>query len=535
MKNIEAISSVRSTLFFLMMLVSTKPIISKDFLQCMATKHSATTVYTRESTLYPSLFQRSQQNPRWLNSTLTLKPHYIVTPSQEPEIGATILCSREHGFRVRVRSGGHDYEGLSYLSRNPYVLIDLVHLRAITINMKDGDDDQTAWVQCGATLGELYYSIAQSSSTHGFPAGVCPTVGVGGHISGGGFGALTRKYGLAADHVVDARLVDVNGRILDRRLMGEEVFWAIRGGGGASFGVITAWKIKLVPVPLTVTVFTVHKTLEQGASKLIERWQKTADKLPEDLFIRVIVQNLDGGSYGVKKTVQASFNSMFLGNIQRYFNINMHHQHSFSELGVEAKDCKELSWIEAVLYFAGHSSGTPKEALLDRDHQLFKSYFKAKSDFVNQPIPETALQQVWERQMQVSEAYIIMEPLGGMMNHVPETQIAYPHRRGNLYNIQYIVKWKVNEAEEARRHIHWVRMLHKFMSPYVSKSPRTAYFNYRDLDLGINAINRSASYLEARLWGTKYFKNNFERLAKVKRSIDPSNFFRDEQSVPPFG
>ncbi|XP_010679347.2 berberine bridge enzyme-like 22 [Beta vulgaris subsp. vulgaris] len=527
MNNIEASLSIKSTIFFLMILVFTRPIISKDFLQCMATRYSTTIVYTRDSTLYPSVFQKSQQNPRWLNSSLAFKPLYIVTPSQEPEIGAAILCSREHGFQVRVRSGGHDYEGLSYLSRTPFVLIDLIHLRMITFNT----EDQTAWVQCGATLGELYYNIAQRNNTYGFPAGVCPTVGVGGHISGGGFGTLTRKYGLAADHVVDARLVDANGQVLDRKLMGEEVFWAIRGGGGASFGVITAWKIKLVLVPVTVTVFTVHKSLEQGANKLIDKWQWIAYKLPEDLFIRVIVQNI-GGNYGVKKTIQASFNSMFLGNIQSLIPLM---KHSFPELELEEKDCKEMSWIEAVLYFAGHPSDTPKEVLLDRDHQLYKSYFKAKSDFINQPIPEIAFQQAWERHLQVNEAYMVMEPLGGIMSRIPETQIAFPHRGGNLYNIQYIVKWKVNEAEEAKRHIHWMRMLYKFMSPYVSNSPRTAYFNYRDLDLGINGIHGTTSYVEAGDWGTKYFKNNFERLAKAKRSIDPSNFFRDEQSIPPFG
>lgn len=210
---------------------------------------------------------------------------------------------------------------------------------------------------------------------------------------------------------------------------------------------------------------------------------------------------------------------------------------SFPELGLEAKDCKEISWIESVLYFAGHPSGTSREVLLERDHQLYKSYksyFKGKSDFVNKVIPKTVFQQVWERHLQVNEAYMVMEPLGGVMNRIPETQIAFPHRRGNLYNIQYIVKWKVNEVEEAKRHIQWMRSLHKFMTPYVSKSPRTAYFNYRDLDLGINGINGSTSYMEARVWGTRYFKNNFERLAKAKRGVDPSNFFRDEQSIPPF-
>ncbi|KAJ8440828.1 hypothetical protein Cgig2_000716 [Carnegiea gigantea] len=476
------------TLFFFKSLVIPKPVISTNFLQCMTIRSPTTQVHTKDSSLYPTLMLKSQQNPRWLNCSETLKPLYIVDPSQEPEIGAVILCSKVQGLQVRVRSGGHDYEGQSYLSRSPFVLIDLINLRQITINM----EDQTAWVQSGAPLGELYFSIAQKSGVLGFPAGVCPTVGVGGHIGGGGVGALTRKYGLAADHVIDAHLVDVNGQILERKSMGEDLFWAIRGGGGASFGVITAWKIKLVSVPSIVTVFTVHRTLEQGASKLINQWQRIADKLPEDLFIRIITQNVRR-SYGVKKTT------------------------SFPELGLEANDCIEMSWIDSVLYFAGHPRGTPREALLDRDHQLYKSYFKAKSDFVNHPIPETALQQAWRRHLQIGEAYVVMEPLGGRMNNISETQIAFPHRTGNLYNIQYIVKWKVNEVKEAQKHIHWVRMLHRYMTPYVSRSPRAAYFNYRDLDLGINGINGTTSYLGARIWGTNYFKDNFERLAKVKR------------------
>ena len=103
-----------------------------------------------------------------------------------------IICSQRHGLQIRTRSGGHDYEGLSYAAEVPFVILDLFNLQQITIDV--------AWVQAEATLGELYYAISQKSKTLGFPAGVCATVGTGGHFSGGGYGSLMCKYVLAADN-----------------------------------------------------------------------------------------------------------------------------------------------------------------------------------------------------------------------------------------------------------------------------------------------------------------------------------------------
>ncbi|XP_004499702.2 berberine bridge enzyme-like 22 [Cicer arietinum] len=499
--------------------------LDKSFMQCMLTiigdysKNIEKTVFNSSSLLYPKVLESLEQNPRWLNSSN--KPLLIVKPFHESEIQAAILCSKEIGVQIRVRSGGHDYEGLSYLCKTPFIMIDLIEIRSIKINLVD----ETAWIQAGATLGELYYKISKASKVHGFPAGLCASVGIGGHISGGGFGTLLRKYGLAADHVVDAYLIDANGRILDRKSMGEDVFWAIRGGSASSFGVVLAWKIRLVKVPSIVTVFSV-RTVEERAKKLFHRWQYIADKLHEDLFIRVVAQN-DGSNS--KQIIQAFFNSLFLGGKDKLIPIM---NESFPELGLQAKDCIEMSWIQSVLYFAGYNNWDPPEFLLNRT-TIYKSSFKAKSDYVKEPISETSLEGVWTMLLKEDTlALLIMDPYGGKMSEISESEIPFPHREGYLYNIQYMVKWEVNTIDESNKNLKWMEMVYRYMTPYVSKSPRAAYFNYRDLDLGSNKHDNNTSYSEASVWGSKYFKGNFRRLAKIKTKFDPQNFFRNEQSIP---
>nr|XP_007148667.1 hypothetical protein PHAVU_005G004700g [Phaseolus vulgaris]ESW20661.1 hypothetical protein PHAVU_005G004700g [Phaseolus vulgaris] len=499
-------------------------LVEKKFKECLMTQLDGNSesiekiIFTTSSSLYTQVLLSLEQNPRWVNSSW--RPLLILTPFHESEIQAAIRCSRELGLQIRVRSGGHDYEGLSFLCRVPFVMVDLINIRSIEVSLAD----ETAWVQAGASLGELYYKISKASGVHGFPAGTCPSVGIGGHISGGGVGTMLRKHGLAADHVVDAYLIDADGKIHDRKSMGEDVFWAIRGGSAASFGVILAWKISLVRVPPIVTVFNVERTLEEGANNLIHRWQYTAPELHEDLFIRIVAQNSGDKS----KTFKATFNSLFLGGIDKLIPLM---NESFPELGLQAKDCTEMNWIQSVLFIAGFNRDDPLELLLNRI-TTSKSSFKAKSDFVKEPIPKTGLEGAWKVVVEEDTlAMLIMEPYGGRMNEISESEIPFPHRKGNLYNIQYLVKWEVNSMEESKRHLHWAKMIYRYMTPYVSKSPRAAYFNYKDLDLGKNKHHKT-SYSKASVWGKKYFKGNFRRLAQIKTKFDPQNFFRNEQSIP---
>ncbi|EXB75197.1 Reticuline oxidase-like protein [Morus notabilis] len=501
----------------------------EDFIECVSQNSDvsvpiSTAFVTPNTSSFTPLLQSSAQNLRYLVPSAP-KPEFIFTPLHDSHVQASVICSKKLGIHLRVRSGGHDYEGLSYVSQieTPFIVVDLGRLRTIDANI----ENNTAWVQAGATIGEVYYRISEKSRVHGFPAGLCTSLGVGGHITGGAYGSLMRKYGLGVDNVVDAKIVDVNGRILDREAMGEDLFWAIRGGGGASFGVILWWKIKLVPVPETVTVFTVAKTLEQGATKVLYKWQQVVDKLDEDLFIRAIIQPASKGKNSTERTIVTAFQALFLGDSTRLVQVM---ENSFPELGLTKKDCLEMSWIQSVLYIASFPSGTPPEVLL-KGKSTFKNYFKAKSDFVKEPIPETALEGLWKRFLEEDSPLTLWTPYGGMMSKILESETPFPHRNGTVFMIQWLSLWLDGENDTAK-HMDWVRTLYNYMAPYVSKFPRESYVNYRDLDLGKNKNNKSTSFIEASAWGNKYFKDNFDRLVSVKSKVDPDNFFRHEQSIP---
>ncbi|KAF8662015.1 hypothetical protein HU200_056573 [Digitaria exilis] len=363
------------------------------FLGCLSADIPPRLVLTPATSNYSELLLSSVRNLRYVLPG-TVRPLAIVAATEATHVQTTVICGRRHSVRVRTRSGGHDYEGLSYASLDPhqqFAVLDLAELRAIHIDAERAE----AWVESGASLGELYYAVGAANRTLAFPAGSCPTVCFGGHLSGGGFGSLARKYGLSADNVLDALVVDAQGRILDRSTMGEELFWAIRGGGGESFGVVLSWKVRLVRVPEIVTVFGIRRFRNQSAIDLITKWQDVAPALPRDLYLRVLVQN-----------PQADFVALFLGRCDRLVHIL---QRRFPELGMTQSDCQEISW-----------------------------------------------------------------------------------------------------------------------------NPRAVYVNYRDLDLGTNELEGNVtSYEKAKVWGEKYFKGNFERLAAVKGKVDPDDFFRNEQSIPP--
>ncbi|XP_055828857.1 berberine bridge enzyme-like 22, partial [Solanum dulcamara] len=518
----------------------------QEFLDCIyshtSDKNIKKHIHFPKSPTYSSLLEYGQKNPRWLNSSSS-HPIFIIAPKNESEIGAIIFCSQKFGIQIRVKSGGHDYEGLSFRSEigERFVIVDLFNLDDIFIDK----NDETAWIQTGVTMGQLYYEIAKKGENLAFPGGLYPSVGSGGIISGGGIGTLMRKFGLAADNVLDARVMNVNGEILDRESMGEDLFWAIRGGGGSSFCVILAWKVKLVRIPSKLTTFTIRRKLHGETINLLQRWQNVSHKLPCDLFMRVLIQNMGIGS---KKIVQVSFQGLFVGRVSELIPLLNETFPEFElvskdcfqdpivncliELSCIKKECFEVPWIHTTLYFASKRTNDSIEFLVNTTMPKIKNYYKATSDFVKSPLPKEVWGMIRTMFRDEERPMMIFDPLGGRMDEISKFQIPFPHRKGNLFNIQYMVNWDDNSENISSKKIQWLRELYEKMKPFVSHSPRRGYLNYRDLDFGEN--DGEYRYSNSRVWGEKYFGGNFVRLAKVKSKVDPGNFFRFEQSIPPF-
>ncbi|KAG2576851.1 reticuline oxidase-like [Panicum virgatum] len=455
------------------------------------------------------------------------KPAAVILPASKRDLRRAVLCARSSSLAIRVRSGGHSYEGLSYTTENhvPFVVIDLARLNHVRVDPAAA----TVWAESGATLGEVYRVVGLSSRNLALSAGSCATLGMGGHVAGGGFGLLSRKHGLAADNVLDAILIDPSGDTLTRDTMDDDVFWAIRGGGGGSWGVVYAWKLRLVPVPDNITVFSVGRT---GPAELIaglmHRWQYVAPSLPDEFYLSTFVPT--GSSNG---NLSMSFTGQVVG--PKHLAMSVLDQ-TFPELGLAESELSEVSWVESAANFAGVSS----VADLTNRQPGVGEYAKRKSDYVQAPISMQGAIEILRYMSTGPQGSIQLDPYGGAMARMGSAATPFPHRAGYLYSIQYAVSWNASDLDRAEEYIGWLRSFYGFMSSYVSKSPRAAYVNYLDLDLGTNdwanatgGTSGSKSVARAASWGERYFFTNFDRLVRAKSKVDPENVFNNAQSIPP--
>jgi FAD/FMN-containing dehydrogenase len=188
------------------------------------------------------------------NKRKQLSPALRAVCRTEHAVAIMVDWVRTNQLSFAVRCGGHSYEGFS---QSVDVVIDVRGLNTINVDKTAG----LVTAGSGVSLFQIYQALAAQGLA--LQAGSCPTVGVSGHLMGGGHGLLARSHGLTCDSLQQINVVDSQARALQANAGSEpDLYWACRGGGGGSFGIATQFMISAFPL-LTALVFGVSWKLSQ--------------------------------------------------------------------------------------------------------------------------------------------------------------------------------------------------------------------------------------------------------------------------------
>lgn len=426
-------------------------------------------------------------------------PVAIVEAKSDADVVAGIDYARTTKTPIAVRSGGHNYAGYSTTDG---LLISVAQLNKIKVDA----GTQHVTVGAGTLLGDLYAALAAQGQM--VPAGTCPTVGVAGHVYGGGFGLHARKYGLLADNLVSVRVALANGRLVTASpSTSADLFWAIRGGGGGNLGYATSFTFRTHPVG-ALSAFKFEYPWTQGR-QAFSAWQGMIPSTPDGLTMgSALLNNGVGTSNPGAMGVQVF--GVYHGPADELQGI----LEPLTRLAgpPAASTLKDMSFMEQVLFFGNCESLEQCKTRMHLD-------FYAKSAYVKQPYGPAAVEQLFAavEQWPGTQRNCMIESFsyGGAVNSVPSNATAFPHR-DQLFCSQQAAYFGPSElAASKAAAVDWLNGLHQTLAPYGSGG---AFINYIDAD--------------QQGWQQAYYGSNLAKLKKVRRRYDPDGLFRFPQSIP---
>lgn len=416
-----------------------------------------------------------------------ITPQVRVVASSPQSVGRAIQWATNNGVSFAIRSGGHSYEGFS---QSADLVIDVRGMAAVQLSA----DRKSVAIGSGASLGAVYAALGPSNRA--IPAGTCFPVGVAGHSLGGGFGLLGRAFGLACDSVLSMEVVDASGNILHASAQeNPDLFWALRGGGNGSFGIVTKFNFRTSAVD-RVAKFAITWTKPAAqAIKVVLAWQEWLDSLPLAITCTLHLTKEAAGSIKVHIAgLSVDSESKLTAELKRLQKMAG---------AADALRTSTLTFARAATIFNG--GGPAYESVL----------MKGKSDYIVEPMTEQGVSALLDGlQKAPGEIAVLFDSYGGAINKAASDASAFAHRGKTKYLIQYFMQWESPGATETN--LAMIRTLYASMRPYVSGA---CYVNYCDLDLG-------EGYAKA------YWGDNLARLMKIKVASDPNNVFRHAQSVP---
>jgi FAD/FMN-containing dehydrogenase len=425
------------------------------------------------------------------NAMIDRRPAIIVQCAESGDVSHAIAFARRNGLETSIRGAGHNIAGNAVCEGG--LMIDLSTMTNVGVDAAK----RRAYVEPGATLADF----DEATQKHGLatPVGINSTTGISGLTLGGGFGWLTRKYGLTVDNLVSADVVTADGKkIRASEIENADMFWAIRGGGG-NFGVVTQYEFKLHPVGPQIMAGLLVFPFEQ-ARPVLTRYREFIESAPEELSVWVVLRQapplpfLPADVHGREVAVLAVFyagdvaqGKKLIAPLRRFGDAHGEH------IGAQPY----TQWQKAFDPLL-----TPGARNYWKSHNLTELSDGALNAIIQ-----------FAGKLPSPQCEIFIGLIAGAANRVPADAMAYAGRDAKFV-LNVHGRW--DEAAEDERGIAWARAFFKASAPYASAG---AYVNFMTED----ESNRVAAAYGA----------NYARLVQIKKQYDPENLFHLNQNIKP--
>ena len=523
----------------------------------------------------PNISDRTGFNRRFKASHL----EEVFTPRNDDELvdavkRASTSANPGEDPGVRVVSGGHCYENLVY---NPgcRCLIDCVGLARV-----GHDADRGYYVESGATIWSSFRKL-HSLFDKFLPGGSCHSVGIGGHIAGGGFGLFSRLHGLTTDWLTGADIVVTPSPGVAKLLQVDassdsELFWALRGAGCGNFGVISRFYFRELPrAPEKAEIVSLEIPWEDISDA--ETLQYVARHLHDAVHTgNPETEPVYWGLFGITKfnhqlrtgTRVSGAIEYLLQNVNPEIDIKDIVRGITSELaslGIRVKECP----VPARHQLASHAEASPAtpvssghvftfhdavkilNGLDDNEYSKHKSayhkYFFATDQFEPLFAGLTEYPTHDGDPVDMSRALVQADSYGGKINLVNPSSTPIWQRQSTM-KLQYHCHWEspspvgTPDTRLDRVYIDWLNSLYHnvyqgtggWPDPYFHENPDASpyqgcYYNYCDRELGTNEQGEESIDFAMQMY---FGKENYQRLVNVKRTYDPYNIWNSSQSIP---
>ncbi|MBZ5569021.1 MAG: FAD-binding oxidoreductase [Acidobacteriia bacterium] len=423
------------------------------------------------------------------NAMIDRRPAVIVQCAGADDVAQTIAFARDSGLEISVRGGGHNIAGYAVCDNG--VMLDLSQMKNVHVKA----EARRAYVEPGATLHDFDRAV----QVHGLatPVGINSTTGIAGLTLGGGFGWLTRQYGMTIDNLVSADMITAGGdtvRASDND--NPDLFWAIRGGGG-NFGVVTQFEFKLHTVGPEILAGLIVFPFDQ-AKQVLSQYRQFVKSAPVELNVWTVLRQapplpfLPENVHGKEVLVLAVFYS---GEIAQGEKLIQPLRRFGDVLGEHVGAMPYTQWQQAF-----------DPLLTPGARNYWKSHnFTELSDGALDTMIEYA------GKLPSPQCEIFLGLIAGVANGVPSDATAYSSRDAKfVMNVHG--RWE--NAAQDEKCIAWSRAFFKAAAPYASQG---AYVNF---------MTEEESDRIASAYG-----GNYARLLQVKKRYDPENIFHLNQNI----